>query len=262
MKKVTSILLILAIFLPVLAGCGTFSPVETTTVPTTQAPTKPPATEAPTSVPPTTQEPTTVPPTTEAPTEAPTTAPTESNMSATEARYKKVVTLTRDDCDKDYVLGGYSHWGIRILADDCERIDTESNLRHVVPARSFYRAMALCLSCFSLGNDWTYYAPHILGYTPESRSDFAELVDDLSSFICTENSVPTLIQKFLILETVESTVGDDEIYTFQIADPAACAAELGISEEMLAYIFGMMHDSGGEISFSDGACTIVIKDYH
>ena len=240
MKKVTSILLILAIFLPVLAGCGPSSLVETTAAPTTQAPTKPPATEAPTSVPPTTQEPTTVPPTTEAPTTEPTTVPTESSMSTTETRYRELV---------------------RLLPKDSDWIDNPRNKEHSVEEGAFYDAMAACLSCFSLGNDWTYYGPIILGYKPESKSDFAELVDDLSSFICTEYPGAALIQKFLTLETVESSVDDNEVYTFQIADLPACAAELGISEEMLAYIFGVMHDLGGDISFTDGACTIQFKDY-
>lgn len=182
------------------------------------------------------------------------------NISDVETIYNTITNLTKADCTKDS-LGLYSYNGITFLQEDCDMIDGPFNKNNSVEASVFYKKLAMCLEGFSFGNSWSDYSPHILGYTPASRDEFALLVDDLSAYITTANVAEALITKFETVSCCMVTADEEQLYTIEISDVSTCAEEIGISEEMLAYILGAFHDQGATISFEGNRCIIEYKDY-
>ena len=174
--------------------------------------------------------------------------------SEVEAIYNMATTLTKDKCSKDS-LGMYSYNGITFTINDSEWLDNPMNKSGQVTPSAFYVKLAKCLEGFSIGNSWESYSPHILGYTPESREAFGELVDDLSSFIVYDHPGQALLKKFQTVSCVEIT-GEDKDYDVTITSLSECAEEMGISQEMLGYIIAALNDCGGEnIEFNGEVCS-------
>ena len=118
----------------------------------------------------------------------------KSGISITQQYYNLTLTLTKNDCTKDS-LGIYSYNGFSFTSEESEWLDSSLNKKGKINANAFYIKLAKCLAGFEYGNSWESYAPYILGYTPDSREDFAEMVDDLSSFIVESDAAIAIIEK-------------------------------------------------------------------
>ena len=191
-----------------------------------------------------------------APTEEDTTSSSEESL--TQQYYNLAMSITKDDCIKDS-LGIYSYKGFAFTSDDSAWLDNSLNKDGRIEAGAFYRKLAKCLIGFEYGNSWESYAPYILGYTPETKEEFADKVDDLSSFIVESHAADAIIGKLETLSCVDISKDDSEKFTVFISDVTQCADEMGISEEMLGYIMGGLKDCGADIEFDGNTCTFSVK---
>lgn len=182
---------------------------------------------------------------------------TESKDSGENITYKYytiATSLSKEQLDVNS-LGVYIYEDLPLTSDDSEWIDDPINDGSVNQG-AIYRKLAMCLKGFSIGNDWKGYAKYILGFTPESREDFAKEVEDLKTYIVMDDPLTAVMKKFESLESITGTF-DYMVkkYEFDIQDLKACANELKISEEMLGYIFAMLDEYAPEISFNANTCT-------
>ncbi|MBR1863682.1 MAG: hypothetical protein IJ806_06320 [Ruminococcus sp.] len=181
-----------------------------------------------------------------------------TNETDTEKYYNLAVELTLDDCTVD-ALGLYKYNDFTFLEEDCDLTFTRS-----LPAGAFYNKLAKCLVGYYMGNSWESYAHYIIGYTPESKDEFGAMIDDLKEFIIDERNMwlvfDAIYNKLQTVSVVTSDVEDNK-YTIVISDVTKCAEEMNISEEMLGYILGELHDGmADEISFDGKSCKIVWVD--
>lgn len=187
------------------------------------------------------------------------TTETELVICAAESTFNTMINLTKEDCTVN-ALGQYEYKGLALTSDDCEWIDSPQNKEGTVEAGAVYRKLALCLEAFSIGNKWSSYAPFILGYTPETRDEFAQYVNDLSTFIVADQSANSIRAKFQTMNSV-SVTEEDNTYTIIISDLAETAKELNICDEMIGHILCAFHDGGATVTFNGNSCTVVYKDY-
>lgn len=181
----------------------------------------------------------------------------QQEESETEKTYDILLTLTKDDCIKGS-NGKYGYNGIVFTTEDCEWIDSPLNPQGTVEAGAFYDKLAKCLVGFSMKiANYRDFSQHILGYIPETREEFEEKAQDLSTYIVERDAGNSIMKKFATL-SVDCVNGDEEI-SVHMSDVTAIATELGISEEMLGYILGVLHDYAADISFTGNECTIVYK---
>lgn len=170
--------------------------------------------------------------------------------------YNRIKNLNTYECDVN-VLGSYSYNGINIPQKDISK-------KGKIEQKAFYDGLAMCLDFFELGNSWEKYSKHIIGYTPDSKEDFAGLVDELKEFIINDDSFYNIFEalyiKFKRTESIEIT-NNDNTYNITIKDVKKSSHDLNISEEMFAYIIGVFHDGGAEIDLDTNKCIIVWKDY-
>lgn len=204
-------------------------------------------------------------PETESPTKAPTEPPTEPPTEQEEDSmvydtYTTATTLTKYDLSYNSYLNIYGYNDIAFLSEDCDWIDSPLNKDGSVEPGAFYRKLANCLVGFSMGNDWDSYARHILGFTPNSRDEFAPYVDSLSTFITRDDTLTNVMQKFETISYVEGNFDySNNSYHFTVSDLSACAGEMGISEEMLGYIFAMLSEYAPTINFQGDSCTFSLN---
>lgn len=184
---------------------------------------------------------------------------TESVAGVAESTFNTMMNLTKADCTVN-ALGQYVYNGLALTSDDCEWIDNPLNKEGTVEAGAVYRKLALCLDAFAIGNDWSSYAPIILGYTPESRDEFARYVDDLSTFIVDSQAANSIRAKFQTMNSI-SVTEEDNTYTIVISDLAETAKELNVCDEMMGHILCAFHDGGATVTFEGNTCTIEYKDY-
>ena len=184
---------------------------------------------------------------------------TENVIGVAESTFNTMMNLTKDDCTVN-ALGQYVYNGLALTSDDCEWIDNPLNKEGTVEASAVYRKLALCLDAFAIGNDWSSYAPIILGYAPESRDEFARYVDDLSTFIVDSQAANSIRAKFQTMNSI-SVTEEDNTYTIVISDLTETAKELNVCDEMMGHILCAFHDGGATVTFEGNTCTIKYKDY-
>ena len=162
--------------------------------------------------------------------------------------------------DLDGTIGNWSYQGLPLLSDDCAWIDNSLNKNGTVNQSAIYMKIANCLEGFAIGNDWKSYAEWVVGYVPESKEEFAEYVDNAKEFIVTDNQLIAIMKKLNTLNCVEGQFDFDSgkfgTYIVDIQDLTVCAQEIGVSEEMLGYIFAMVGSYGANISFNGNGCHI------
>lgn len=186
------------------------------------------------------------------------------DVGLTESTYNTMMNLTKYDCTKN-PLGMYEYEGQVLLSQDCEWIDNPRNKKGTVECGAIYRKMAVCLEAFEIGNNWKGYAPIILGYTPNSRDDFAKVVKNLSSFIVREKPAEKILSKLKTISNASVKSGKDaqnrNTYIIKISNLSNCAQELNISEEMLGHIFCALYEYGSSVVFNGNSCVIEYTDY-
>lgn len=174
-------------------------------------------------------------------------------MSAAEI-YSDINNLYVANLHEDMESGFYSYNGIVFTSSDCEKIEKDSkgavNTYFKFDTSAFYNKLALCIDGYSIGNAWQSYMEHIIGFTPDSREDCEPYIKDLSSFIVTTNETE------IILNRLEKTDGVTKNNENLIIDVPTCTKNLGISEEMFAYIACMLDSKGHSITFDGNTCTI------
>lgn len=155
------------------------------------------------------------------------------------------------------VSGSYSYNDIQFTNNDCTNIDESMNgaINSYIPVNTdvFYNKLAMCVEGFSIGNDWENYIEHIIGFVPDSRENCQTYIDNISGFIKSENSVITIVDKLKTANGVN--VEENNI----IVEVSTCVNDLGISEEMFAYICGMLAQNNYEVTFDGDICTINIQ---
>lgn len=182
-------------------------------------------------------------------------------QSITYDYYVLATTLSKSNLSKNN-LGIYEYNGISFITEDCDWIDNPLNTTGNIESGAFYRKMAMCLEGFYVGNNWSDYAEHIIGFIPNSKDDFIPYVENATNFIVTNNAFEAIINKFKTLSTIDnfdvSTSGE---YNIIIKDTTICAEEMQISEEMLGYILAMITEYGADVSFDKNSCIITYSDY-
>lgn len=96
-----------------------------------------------------------------------------------------------------------------------------------------------------------------------SSEELRPYVESAEQFITEEPDALTRIMKKL--QSCENISGsfdfDNEIYSFNIPDLTITAQEMGISEEMLGYIFAYLDCYAPEIKFEQNSCTFNLTKY-
>lgn len=176
----------------------------------------------------------------------------------TQDAYLTAINLNKKDLEvKNTPIGKYySYKGLDLLTEDCEFIDAFYNTSGSVDQGAIYRKLAMCLEGFNFGNSFESYVNFIVDDSP-TKDEFAEKVDDLMTFITADDD--RMIKVMKKLETLESVNGsfdhDNKKYAFTIVDTKKCSNELGISEEMLGYILGMLDEYAPTITCDGDSCT-------
>lgn len=184
---------------------------------------------------------------------------TPQNASIVEDTYNTAISLTKKD-----LTGSKGNWkfkGIKLLAEDCDWIDSSINTKGTVNQGAMYRKIAKLLEGFqSKLNNYTDYSEILLGFTPSSRDEFIPYADNAMTFIVTTQPLKPIMQA---LENVSCVNGEFDyekntlgVYDFIITDLSACAKELKISEEMLGYTLAMLSEYSPTISFENNSCHI------
>lgn len=190
-----------------------------------------------------------------------TTTTTEPNLI--EYYYNDIQNLTINDCKKEGsgVYAVYKYNGITIPDND---ISTLFKSKKTINRSAFYDSLAKYIDGFSVGNAWDKYAYHIIGYTPETKEQFASMINDLDSFIISSDSfydIYRALYKRMNKSEWVNTSKDDKKYTIEILDTKALIKDLNICDEMFAYILGALSDGGSSISLSDNTARIIYTDY-
>lgn len=178
-----------------------------------------------------------------------------SDMSASEI-YNAISHLYVANLHSE-ASGGYSYNDIQFTNNDCTNINKSMsgaiNSYISVNTDVFYNKLAMCVEGFSIGNNWKNYIEHIIGFVPDSRENCQTYIDNVSGFIKSENSVITIVDKLKTTNGVK--VEENNI----IVEVSICVNNLGISEEMFAYICGMLAQNNYEVTFNGDICTINIQ---
>lgn len=203
---------------------------------------------------------------TSSPTTSTTTTTTTSTtvatlMSDTEYYYDKVCSLDINDLQarNSSSLGTlYYYKDLPIQTEDEEWLNTSWNKDKSLNQGCIYRSVAGVLEGFSYGfNSGSAYSKIVCGIQTNSRSEFEPYAANASSFISKEDSSNKLLRK---LESTSCVHGDFDYannhYHFVIADIQKCAQEMGITEEMLGYCFGVFAEYAADIVFDGNTCTI------
>lgn len=182
-------------------------------------------------------------------------------MSDTEYYYDKVCSLDIYDLQarSSSALGtSYYYKDLPIQSEDEEWLNTSWNKDKSLNQGSIYRSVAGVLEGFSYGfNSGSAYSKLVCGIQTTSRSEFEPYAANASSFISKEDSSNKLLRK---LESTSCVHGDFDYsnnhYHFVIDDVQKCAQEMGITEEMLGYCFGVFAEYAADIVFDGNTCTI------
>ena len=197
----------------------------------------------------------------------------EHSLSDAEKYYNKVSSLKVSDLEKVHFLSKYDYLynndeNMPLLPEDREWIENPMNKNGTVEAGAIYRKLAFVLSGIDAGiANYRNFSNYIIGYTPDSREEFVELIPNLRSFISTEDVLGNIMTKFDSLDSISGSFDieyneagefDNRASNFdaEISDVSECADELQISEEMLGYILGVLKDYGTTVTFSGNKCTI------
>lgn len=130
-----------------------------------------------------------------------------------------------------------------------------------------YFSVANYLEGFDMGfNDGSKYSKQVVGVETNTRDEFQPHYDNLSQFVFAKGSgkdpVTAIMNKLQANSYVSGSFDyDTETFDFTIADCKKCAAEMGISEEMLGFVLGFMDVYGSEISFDGNECTFKVEVY-
>lgn len=180
--------------------------------------------------------------------------------SDTKNYYTIATTLTKYDLSKDS-LGMYSYDGITLLTDDCEWVDSWLNKNGSVESGALYRKLAAYIEGFNNGfNNGSSFSKHILGFSTNSREEFAPYVSDLATYIVKEDSLKCIMSKFSTLSTVSGKIDTNaNSYNFKITDLKKCAEELKISEEMLGYILADLDEYGPTVEFGKNDYSFILN---
>ena len=188
-----------------------------------------------------------------------TTTATEKMNEAYNAKviFDEISNLSTSNCRKG-ALGMYTYNELTISDND-----VTSNGR--IKAWAFYKYLSRCLEQFRLGNSWNVYAPHIIGYLPETKDEFASMVKDHSEFIVSDdsaaNTVAALYKRASKTSSAETDIDEHDKYSIKITDISKFLKELNISEEMLAYIAGFFYETGKHsFDVENNTCTFEYYD--
>lgn len=166
--------------------------------------------------------------------------------------YTLATTLTKEQVENDG-FGNYSYNGIKFLYSDCDSIEKED----IVKPGAFYRKMAEKMDRFMMvgeyDSDYEEYISSILGYVPNEFRDYKYA--NLTLYITTSSNPQNRIMEEI--ESLDCSFGnfdyENENYEFVITDLQKCAAEMGISEEMLGYTLAMLDEYQPEVKFGGKA---------
>jgi len=178
-----------------------------------------------------------------------------SGMSAAEI-FKAISYLYVGDLHSE-ASKSYSYNDIQFTSDDCDNIDKLMNgaINSYIPVNTdvFYNKLVMCVEGFNIGNDWESYVEHIIGFVPDSREDCKTYIDNVSGYIKSKDAVITIVEKLKTTDGVK--VEENNL----IVEVSTCVNDLGISEEMFAYICGLLAQNNYEVTFDGDICTINIQ---
>ena len=104
----------------------------------------------------------------------------------------------------------------------------------------------------------------ILGTSNEMEKDELEdYVENISLIVSTNNPIGEVLSHMNDMSASDGTFDFiDGVFDFTISDVSVASEELGITEELMGYIFAWLKEYGAEIRFSeDGNCSISMKYY-
>lgn len=96
-----------------------------------------------------------------------------------------------------------------------------------------------------------------------SAEELRPYVESAEQFITEEpDALARIMKKFQSCESVSGSFDfENEIYNFNVPDLTITAHEMGISEEMLGYIFAYLDCYAPEIKFEQNSCTFNLTKY-
>ena len=179
-----------------------------------------------------------------------------------EEAYNIATTLTKDKMKKAQ-FDGWSYDGVEFIETDCDWVnDSENSIGQIKPG-AFYRKMAYLLE----GTEFLSYekvAKFILGYVPETREEWEVQYDALKEYILKDDKwacFKAIIDKLNTLDSTKMLVDwENERVAIKIKNVNKCYKELGISPQMLGWIFAELDENGAESKFDGKKYTMTFGD--
>ena len=192
------------------------------------------------------------------------TEPEQTSISVEQA-YNTAINLTRNDLTRKSEGGSVKYYFKNLpgslLQEDVDWLENSINKDGTVNQGAIYRKMAKLLDGYSshIAN-YKDFSDVLIGFVPETVSDFDPYAQNAMTFICSNNSLKEIMKA---LETVSCVSGSFEydsntlgVYDFEISDLSICASEMKISQEMLGYTLAFLTEYAPEITFTGNACHI------
>lgn len=198
----------------------------------------------------------------------------EVTISAVEEAYNTAINLTKSDLSIEYAIGDFNTWmyrGISLTYEDCEFInDARLNPKGLVNQDALYCSLAETIADLikwdAKNKNISYKddAKILFGEVPESQEEFIKRAKQVSSFITSNDSMTSILEALENCEGVNGTFDyANNKFDFIITDVSECAANLGVSEDVLGYMLAFFNMYPADITFENNSCifSLTVKKY-